>query len=151
MGEKIVTVNKKASFRYQYLDKFEAGIVLQGSEVKSLRDGKIQLSDAYAVVQQGELYLINCHIAPYAPASQFNHEPKRRRKLLLHRAEIETLAGKLQRERLTLVPTKVYFKGGRAKVELALAKGKLQRDRREDLKKKAQTREIEQALKRKRS
>ncbi len=149
MGIKIVTVNKKASFRYIFLEKFEAGLVLQGSEVKSLRDGKIQLLDAYVTVRKGEAFLVNCHIAPYPPANILNHEPTRRRKLLLHRNEIDTLEGKIQRERLTLVPTRVYFKEGRAKVELALAKGKHMKDRRDELKKKAQTREIEQAIKRK--
>ncbi len=150
MGIKIITVNKKASFRYIFLEKFEAGMVLQGSEVKSMRDGKVQLADAYATVNKGELFLLNCHIAPYPAANQFNHEPTRRRKRLLHKTEIEMLAGKLQKERLTLVPTRLYFKEGRAKVELALAKGKHMRDRRDELKKKAQTREIEQALKTKR-
>lgn len=150
MADKIVTVNKKASFRYFFLEKFEAGIVLMGSEVKSLRDGKISLSDSYAMVKDGEAFLINCHISQYPPANQFNHEPRRTRKLLLKRSEIDSLAGKIKRERLTVVPTRVYFKGGRAKVELALAKGKHLRDRREELKKKVQARETEQALKRKR-
>lgn len=150
MGEKIITVNRKAKFRYIFLEKFEAGMVLQGSEVKSLRDNKIQLADSYALIREGEAFLVNCHIAPYPPANQFNHEPTRQRKLLLKKEEIEYLSGKLQRERLTLVPTRVYFKGGRAKVELALAKGKKHEDRREELKKKAQSREIEQELKKRR-
>jgi SsrA-binding protein len=147
MGVKIITVNKKASFRYQFLEKFEAGIQLQGSEVKALRLGHVQMSDAYAHIRNGEAFLINCHISHYEPANVFNHEPTRSRKLLLHKKEIEMLQGKLQKERLTLVPTKLYFSKGRAKVELALAKGKQHHDRREELKKKAQNREIEQALK----
>jgi SsrA-binding protein len=148
MGEKIVVINKKARHRYQFLEKFEAGLALKGSEVKSLRAGHVQMADAYATVNNGELFLINCHIAPYIPANQFNHEPMRSRKLLFHRREIEILIGKIQQKRLTLVPTKIYFKNGRAKVELALAQGKQMKDQREDLKKKAQQREMEQALKR---
>lgn len=148
MGEKVITVNKKAKFRYQFLEKYEAGIQLQGSEVKSLRAGRIQLGDAYAFAKDGELYLINCHIATYPPAGLLNHQPTRRRKLLLHRKEIDTITGKIQQERLTLVPTRVYFKNGRVKVELALARGKKMTDRREELKKKSQQREIQQALKR---
>lgn len=150
MGEKIVAVNKKASHRYQFLEKFEAGIQLQGSEVKSLREGKVQLGDAYALIRNGEVYLVHCHISPYRPAGPFNHEPTRSRKLLLNRKEIDMLAGQVQRERLTLIPTRVYFKKGKAKVELALARGKKTADRRQELKKKAQQREIEQAFKRKR-
>ena len=150
MGEKIVAVNKKASHRYIFLEKFEAGIQLQGSEVKSLRDGKIQLGDAYALIRNGEVFLVHCHISPYRPAGPFNHEATRSRKLLLKRDEIDMLTGKVQRERLTLVPTRVYFKQGRAKVELALARGKKVADKRQELKKKAQQREMQQALKRKR-
>ncbi len=150
MGIKIVTVNKQAKFRYQFLEKFEAGIVLTGSEVKSLRAGHVQLSDAYATLRNKELFLINCHIAPYPPAADLNHEPKRSRKLLLHSEEINALIGKIQQQRLTLIPTRIYLKNGRVKIELTLARGKRMQDRREDLKKKAQNREIEQALKRKR-
>ncbi len=150
MGIKVIKVNKKASHRYIFLEKYEAGMVLTGSEVKSLRNNHIELVDAYATIDNGQLYLLNCHIATYPPANLRNHEPTRRRKLLLHRAQIDTLAGKIQRDRLTLVPTRVYFKDGRAKIELALAKGKHQRDRRDELKKKAQHREIEQAMRNKR-
>ena len=150
MAGHVVARNKQAGHRYQFLEKLEAGIQLTGSEVKSLRDGKIQLGDAYAMVRNGEVFLVNCHIAKYPPANQFNHEPTRTRKLLLHREEIDRLTGKLQRERLTLIPTCVYFKQGRAKVELALSRGKQHADQRQDLKKKAQQREIEQALKRRR-
>lgn len=150
MAEHVVAINKKASHRYQFLEKFEAGIQLQGSEVKSLREGKVQLGDAYALIRNGEVFLVHCHISPYRPAGPFNHEPARSRKLLLKKQEIDMLTGKVQRERLTLVPTRVYFKKGRAKVELALAQGKKMADRRQELKKKAQQREIEQALKRKR-
>jgi len=150
MGIKVVAVNKKASFRYQFLEKFEAGIQLKGSEVKSLRLGHVQLMDAYVQFRNGEAFLLHCHIAPYKPANQFNHEPTRTRKLLLHKEEIAMLQGKVQKDRLTVVPTRIYFKDGKAKVELALARGKQQRDRREELKKKAQHREIEQAMKKRR-
>lgn len=147
MSEFVVAVNKPARFRYQFLEKFEAGIALKGSEVKSLRDKKIQLGDAYATFRGTELYLVNCHIAHYPPAGDFNHEPTRSRKLLLHRAELMKLIGTVKQERLTLVPTRVYFKNGRAKVELSLARGKKHEDRRQELKKKTQQREVELALK----
>lgn len=125
-------------------------MVLTGSEVKSLRDGKANLSDGYVIHKNGELYLINAHISPYAPANRFNHEPLRTRKLLLHMEELERLMGKMKERGLTLIPTKIYFKRGRAKCEIALAKGKKTADRREDLKKKTHQREIERALRRKR-
>jgi SsrA-binding protein len=119
---------------------------LQGSEVKSLRDGKVQLKDAYATVRDGEVWLHNMHIAPYPAASRENHEPERPRKLLLHRKEIERLIGKTAEKGLTLVPTRVYFKGPNAKVEVALARGKDMHDKRRDLKAREQRREIERAL-----
>jgi SsrA-binding protein len=141
-----VATNRNASFRYHLLEKWECGIMLQGSEVKSLRAGSVQLKDAYAVVRKGEVWLENLHIAPYAPASGENHDPERSRKLLLHRREIERLIGKTQERGLTLVPTRIYFKGPNAKVEVALAKGKEGRDKRRDLKAKDQRREIDRAL-----
>lgn len=147
MGIKIVAQNRKASFNYHFLETFEAGLVLLGSEVKSLRDGKANLGDAYAVVQNGELFLLNSHISPYPPASGLNHEPLRTRKLLLHQAEITKLIGKLQQKGLTLIPTKIYFKEGRAKAELALAQGKKLFDKRESLKKKEAKRVMARALK----
>jgi len=123
----------------------EAGIELLGTEVKSLRAGKAQLNDAYAVIERGEIWLRNMHIPPYPPASE-NHDPERERKLLLHRHQIERLIGRSQRKGLTLIPTRVYFKGPRAKVELALARGKEQRDRRRELRDRDVRREMEREL-----
>jgi SsrA-binding protein len=140
-----VATNRQAAFRYNLLEKVEAGIVLQGSEVKSLRSGSVQLKDAYAEVRDGELWLRNMHIAPYQPARD-NHDPERPRKLLLHRREIERLIGKTAERGLTLVPTRVYFSGPRAKVELALAKGKDVHDKRRSIKDREQKREMERAL-----
>ena len=141
-----VATNRQASFRYELIDRYEAGIQLQGSEVKSLRAGRVQLKDAYAALQDGEVWLHNVHIAPYAPASRENHEPERPRKLLLHRREIERLIGTTAEKGLTLVPTRMYFKGPRAKVEIALARGKDVGDKRRALKDRDQKREIERAL-----
>jgi SsrA-binding protein len=141
-----VASNRQASFRYHLLERWECGIQLQGSEVKSLRDGAVQLKDAYADLRDGEVWLHNMHIAPYAPAAGENHEPERPRKLLMHRREIERLIGKTHEKGLTLVPTRVYFRGPYAKVELALAKGKEQRDKRRHIKEREQKREIERAL-----
>jgi len=141
-----VATNRQASFRYELLERLEAGIMLQGSEVKSLREGGVQLKDAYAEVRDGEVWLQNMHIAPYKPAAQENHEPERPRKLLLHKREIERLIGKTAERGLTLVPTRVYFKGPHAKVEIALGKGKDQRDKRRSMKERDQKREIDRAL-----
>ena len=141
-----VATNRQASYRYHLLDRYECGMQLQGSEVKSIRAGGVQIKDAYAALQGGELWLHNMHIAPYEPASRENHEPERARKLLLHRKEIERLIGQTNEKGLTLVPTRVYFKGPRAKVEVALARGKAQVDKRRDLKAKDQQREIQRAL-----
>ncbi|MBI2067226.1 MAG: SsrA-binding protein SmpB [Deltaproteobacteria bacterium] len=149
-GKKIIVDNRKAGFRYLLLERFEAGLALRGSEVKSLRDGKVNLGDSYVVGHQGELVLINCHISPYTAASYTNHEPLRTRKLLLHAEEIERLLGKMKEKGLTLIPTKLYFKNGRVKCEIALAKGKKLHDQREELRKKAHVREIERAIKAKR-
>jgi len=141
-----VATNRQASHRYNLLDRWECGMVLQGSEVKSLRDGAVQLKDAYAALQDGEVWLHNMHIAPYAAASRENHEPERPRKLLMHRREIERLVGTTQEKGLTLVPTRLYFAGRNAKVEIALARGKEQRDKRRDIKARDQRREIDRAL-----
>ena len=119
-----VATNRQASYRYNLLDKWECGIVLTGTEVKSLREGKATLKDGYAQVHNGEVWLHNVHIPPYAPATRENHEPERPRKLLMHRREIERLIGKTKEKGLTLVPTRLYFKGRHAKVEIALARGK---------------------------
>jgi SsrA-binding protein len=128
-----VATNRRARHKFEVVEKMEAGIQLQGSEVKSLRNGKAQMTDAYAVVEKGEVWLRKLHIPPYEPASRDNHEPERPRKLLLHRAEIERLVGKTAQKGLTLIPTRIYFKGARAKVELGLARGKEGRDRRREI------------------
>lgn len=142
-----VATNRQARFRYDLLERWEAGIVLQGSEVKSLRDGKGNIKDSYAVVRDGEVWLHGSHIAPYAPAADQGHDPERPRKLLLKRSEIERLIGKTQERGLTLVPTRIYFSGGNAKVEIALARGKELRDKREAIREREQRREVERALK----
>jgi SsrA-binding protein len=141
-----VATNRRASHKYELVERFEAGIELQGSEVKSLREGKTQIGDAYASIEDGEVWLRNAHIPPYAPASGENHDPERPRKLLLHRYEIERLVGRLQRKGLTMVPTRIYFKGPRAKVELALARGKEQRDRRREIRDRDIQREVEREV-----
>ena len=146
-GNPDVATNRQARFRFHLLEKFEAGLVLQGSEVKSLRDGKANLKDSYALVRDAEVWLHNLHIAPYGPAAGEGHDPERPRKLLLHRKEIERLIGKTHEKGLTLIPTRIYFSGGRAKVEIALARGKEQRDKREAIREREQRREIERELK----
>ncbi len=138
--------NRQAAFKYNFLETWEAGMMLQGSEVKSLRNGGAQLKDAFATVSGGEVWLHNMHIAPYAPASRENHEPERSRKLLLHKGEIERLVGRTSEKGLTLIPTRLYWKGSRAKVEIALARGKNVQDKRRYLKDKNARREIQQAL-----
>ena len=130
-GLKIICINRKASFNYFFEDLLEAGIVLKGSEIKSIRDGKINIADSYAVEKNGEIVLINSHIASYKQASYSNHNPMDERKLLLKKREINKLIGKIQREGFTIVPTKMYFKKGKAKIELAIAKGKKQYDKRQ--------------------
>jgi SsrA-binding protein len=142
-----VATNRRARQKFEAIEKLEAGIVLRGSEVKSLREGKAQMSDAYAVVDDGEVWLRNLHIPSYEPASRENHEPERPRKLLLHRAEIERLVGKTAERGLTLIPLRVYFKGPRAKVELALARGKEGRDRRREIAERDVRREVEREFK----
>ncbi len=146
-GEKIVCVNREARHNYFIDEIYEAGLVLLGSEVKSLRDGKANLKDSYARIQKGEAFLVNAHVSPYPGANQFNHEPTRPRKLLLHQREIERLTGKTKEKGLTLIPLRLYFKNGRAKVELGLARGKKLYDKRETLKRKIAEREVERSLK----
>jgi SsrA-binding protein len=143
-----VATNRRARHRFEFVERLEAGIQLQGSEVKSLRNGKAQLGDAYAVVDRGEVWLRNLHISPYQPASEQNHDPERPRKLLLHRQQIERLIGKTQQRGLTLIPTRIYFKGPHAKVELALARGKEGRDRRREIAERDVRREVERDYKR---
>ena len=134
--------NKRARHEYHILETWEAGLVLTGTEVKSLRDGKANLTDAFGVVKDGEVFLLNLHVNPYEQGNQFNHEPTRTRKLLLHRREIRRMIGAVERQGLTLVPLELYFKGGRAKVELALGKGKKLHDKRDDLRRRDDEREM---------
>jgi SsrA-binding protein len=142
----VVAQNRKARHNYFIEETFEAGLALTGTEVKSLRGGKAQLKDGYASIRDGELWLHNVHISPYGPASRENHEPERPRKLLAHRREIERLIGRINERGLTLVPTRVYFNGSRAKVEIALARGKDRFDKRETIKAKDQRRDVEREL-----
>lgn len=142
-----VATNRRARHKFQLLETMESGIELRGSEVKSLRDGKAQINEAYAVIDRGEVWLRGAHIPPYLPAADENHDPDRPRKLLLHKREIERLIGKTAERGLTLVPTRIYFKGPRAKVELALAKGKEGRDRRREIAARDLRREVERDYK----
>ena len=140
-GLKIISKNRKAHYNYFFREFFEAGIVLYGSEVKSLRDGKANISESYAFDDKGEIYLVNSHIPSYKESSYNNHDPKRNRKLLLNKKEINKLIGRINREGFTLIPTKIYFKKGKAKVEIAVAKGKKHYDKRQSLKKRDWNRE----------
>lgn len=146
-GVKIIAQNKKAFHDYFIEERLEAGLVLLGTEVKSLREGRVNLRDSYAAFKDGELYLVGAHISPYSAGNVFNHDPLRDRKLLLHSRELRRLAGKVKMPGYTLVPTKIYFRDGRAKVEIALARGKAKYDKREAIAKKDAEREIERALK----
>ena len=143
---KIVCTNKKASQNYFLEERFEAGLVLVGTEVKSLRAGHANLNDSYALVKEEAVYLLNCHISPYEAGNRFNHEPTRTRKLLLHTQEISKLWGKTQTKGYSLIPTKIYFLRGRAKVEIALAKGKQKGDKRETIKRRELDREAARAM-----
>ena len=150
MSIKIICENRKAFYDYEILEKFEAGLVLVGSEVKSLRSGGGNLGDAYGVISRNEAYLMHFHIAPYKQANLLNHEPLRTRKLLLHLQEINKLIGQTQEKGLTLIPLKLYFKKGRVKVELGLAKSKRKGDKRQSIRKKEADREMERAIRAKR-
>jgi len=141
VGLKIISKNRKASFNYFFKEFFEAGIVLKGSEVKSLRSGKANISESYAFDDKGEIYLVNSHIPSYKESSYNDHDPKRNRKLLLNKKEINKLIGRINREGFTLIPTQLYFKKGKAKVQIAVAKGKKQYDKREVKKRKDWERE----------
>jgi SsrA-binding protein len=145
-GLKIICINRKASFNYFFEDLIEAGIVLKGSEIKSIREGKINIADSYAVEKDGDIVLVNSHIASYKQASYSSHSPMDERKLLLNKKEINKLIGKMQRDGFTLVPTKMYFKKGRAKIELAIAKGKRKYDKRLDKKNKDWDRDKERYI-----
>jgi SsrA-binding protein len=146
-GEKLVVDNRRARHDYHLLERVEAGLVLTGTEVKSLRDGRASLQQAYADVRGGEMWLVGAHISVYDQGNIANHDPDRDRKLLLHKKEVDSLAGKVAQRGLTLVPTKLYFKNGRAKVELALARGKEGRDKRRDIADRETKRRIERELK----
>jgi SsrA-binding protein len=141
-----VATNRRASYRYNLLEKLECGMVLTGTEVKSLRQGAATIKDGYAAIHDGELWLHNVHIPPYGPAARENHEPERERKLLLHRRELERLTGKIAERGLTLVPTRIYFSGPHAKVEIALARGKDVGDKRETIRARESKREMDRAL-----
>jgi SsrA-binding protein len=141
-----IASNRQASFRFELLERLECGVVLTGTEVKSLRNGTVQIKDGYAQVTAGELWLHNVHIPPYGPASRDNHDPDRPRKLLAHRREIERLVGRVQERGLTLVPTRIYFVGSNAKVEIALARGKDRFDKRDSIKERDQRRDMDRAL-----
>lgn len=146
-GIKIISDNKKARFNYTIEDTLEVGMVLLGSEIKSLREGACQLKDSYVIIQNAELFLINSHISQFKASSYNNHEPERKRKLLAHKAEIEKIDHKVTASSYTLVPTKIYFKKGRVKLEIALARGKKQHDKRQSIKNADAKREIDRSLK----
>jgi SsrA-binding protein len=147
-GVKIIAENRKARASYTVDEKLEAGLQLQGSEVKALREGTANLSDAYALPKGSELYLLNAHIGSYKPANMFTHEPTRGRKLLLHRAEIDRWAAKVRERGYSIIPLVLYFKNGRAKVELGLCRGKTHEDRRQDIKERETKREMEREVRR---
>jgi SsrA-binding protein len=146
-GEKLIVDNRRARHDYHFLEKVEAGLVLTGTEVKSLRDGRASLQQAYAEVRDGEAWLVGAHISVYDQGNIANHDPDRDRKLLLHRKEVDSLATKVRERGLTLVPTRLYFRDGRAKVELALARGKEGRDKRRDIARREAQRDMERVLK----
>jgi SsrA-binding protein len=147
MGEKLICQNKKAWHNYFIEDKYQAGIVLVGTEVKSLREGRANLGDSYATIKSGEVFLVDTHISPYSFGNRLNHDPLRTRKLLLHKKEIRRLIGKVQEKGFTLIPLRLYFSDGKAKVELGLAKGKKLFDKRETLKRKTMERDMERGRK----
>jgi SsrA-binding protein len=140
--QKNVCVNRKARYDYFILNSFEAGVALEGSEVKSIRDGKVSLQDAFAVIEDGEGYVLNMHVTPYEKTAHFVPDPRRRRKLLLHKAEIRRLTGRVAEKGLTLIPLRVYFVRGRVKLEIAVARGKAKHDRREDIAKRDAERDM---------
>jgi SsrA-binding protein len=147
MGEKIVTQNRRARHDYHVLEKHEAGIELKGTEVKSLRAGKIQLKDSYVSVSDGEMYLVGAHISPYEQGNIYNHDPERDRRLLMHKREIRKLGAQVAQKGLTLIPLSVYFKQGRAKVEVGLCKGKQTHDKRDSIREREVKREMDRAVK----
>ncbi len=144
---KIIAQNRKAYHDYDIIETLEAGIVLKGTEVKSLRQGKVNLKDSYVIIKEGEAFLLNCHISPYSHGNITNHDPLRTRKLLFHKKEIQRLMGKVMEKGLTLIPLKIYFKGPYAKVEVAVARGKRKYEKRDRIKEREARREIERAVK----
>lgn len=142
-AEKIIATNRKAFHNFSILETYEAGLVLRGTEVKSLREAQVNFKDCYATIDDGEAWLVGCHISPYHHGSDANHEPDRRRKLLLHKREISRLLGKVAERGLTLIPLRLYFKGGRAKIELGLARGKKLHDKRASIRERESRREME--------
>jgi SsrA-binding protein len=146
MSIKVVATNRKARHEYHFIDTYEAGLVLLGSEIKSIRAGQVSLQEGFVQFERGEAWLVNVHIAQYDPASQQNHEPRRRRKLLLHRREIDRLQSRVQEKGYTVVPTRLYLKEGRAKAEIALARGKRQYDKRQAIAKRDSQRQVERAI-----
>ena len=146
-GEKVIATSRKARYEYHISDRYEAGIALKGTEVKSLRDGKANIQEAYCSVQKGEVELINCHIAPYRHGTHFNHEPDRPRKLLLNKKEIAKLTKAVDRKGHTIVPLRLYFKRGRAKVEIGVARGKKQYDKRKDIAERESKRRLDRLTK----
>jgi len=147
MSEKMICQNKKARHDFHIINTYEAGLVLKGSEVKSCRSGRANLKDGHARIKDGEIYLVNSHISPYTYAHQLNHDPLRERKLLFHKSEIKKLYGRIREKGFTLIPLKMYFKNGKVKVEMAVAKGKKTHDKREDIKRKDFARELEKDFK----
>lgn len=146
---RVIAENKKATFNYEIIERLEAGIALLGSEVKSIREGRVSLKESFADIKEGEVYLLNCHISPYEAANRFNHDPMRPRKLLLHRQEIKRLTGKIKEKGLTLIPTKIYFNDkGKVKVEIALARGKRAYEKKEAIKARDLERELRAEMKR---
>ncbi len=146
-GLKVIEVNKKAGFNYHLLEKFETGIVLTGGEIKSIRQGHISLTESYVAVQDNELFLLNAHINQYSHDTDLKYDPRRKRKLLMHRLEIDRLRAKVEQKGLTIVPTRIYLKKGRAKLEIALAKGKAAPDKRDVIKDRERKRDAERAMK----
>jgi SsrA-binding protein len=147
VGIKVIATNRKARYQYHFHDTYEAGLVLKGSEIKSIRAGQVSLQEGFVAFEGSEAWLVNVHVAPYNPASRENHEPRRKRKLLLHRREIERLRGRVQEKGFTIVPTRLYLKDGRAKVEIALVRGKKLHDKRQAIVKRDSKRQVERALK----
>lgn len=147
-GKKVIVNNRKAFHDYIIFDKFVAGIVLMGTEIKSIRKGAVNLKDSFAKIEDGEIFLYNCHISPYEQGNRYNHDPERVRKLLLNKKEIEKMLGKIKKENYTIVPLELFLVNGFAKLEIGLAKGKKLHDKREDITKKSQDRDMQRAMKR---